>query len=186
MLSHETGMEDSRKQYQALRCSNQQHDHCHRQRGQREAELLWLSAKPCWWVKQGTALTLVGLQAGVRCSFTHHSHNKHAEKCKCDPAKVCCRSLPLSVLLCALEPPLVTNLNLEDVQGAVADCCCDQLVPAALITISCSPDKAQSVREEPTSQQGGACHLLQKKRLSMQSAPGRLPNRAQHTAGWLA
>ena len=100
--------------------------------------------------------------AGPRCTSRQHGHSTHTEKRTCNLAKVHCRSLPLSILLCALEPPLVTNLNLEDVQGAVADCCCDQLVPAALIAISCTPDKALSVRGETPLQQGGACHLLQR------------------------
>lgn len=38
----------------------------------------------------------------------------------------------------ALEPPLVSNLDLEDVQVAVAHSSSDQLVAATLISVSCS------------------------------------------------
>jgi dsDNA-specific endonuclease/ATPase MutS2 len=43
----------------------------------------------------------------------------------------------VALLLGALEPALVTCLDLEEVQVAVADGGLDQLVAAALVTVTC-------------------------------------------------
>lgn len=53
----------------------------------------------------------------------------------------------LRVLVDALEPPLVANLDLEDVDLAARHCRCDELVAAALVAVSCGA-RHESVREQ--------------------------------------
>ena len=50
----------------------------------------------------------------------------------------------------ALEPSLVADLDLEDVQVAVADCGRDQLVAAALVSVSSAREDLVLVVSEHT------------------------------------
>ena len=120
-----------------------------------------LSYCACQWKHaDGSTSEQHALSSNFRAGHVHIQAAQPHHTCRDAQIQPCqdhWRSSPLSILLCALEPPLVTNLNLEDVQGAIADCCCDQLVPAALIAISCSPDRVLSVRGQAPLEQRGAC-----------------------------